>query len=570
MKLTFDTWQECLSSFEIIDSDTNRNTPKRACVLFKNIRSFKKWNIAPLTDLNILTGPNSSGKSTIASILSNLRRSKLKEFIQSSGDNNSGSTFIGVSIDWNEYIKNNDDPESYKSSIAWMHLIKIVEDFHRSRNTNIDEESKPQRITVIAESKGEGWNLDFYAFIDQELVGFLSVVIDELDYQDEIYFKISPTCWEKIYNSEFCAKIKSKLNWTPQYKKTRDKHKLNKLIVGEQKIESPGYFLDIVNYFDFNLDNGPNILFGENIKYLDEVSYALICVNIIFMKPLKIIEKYSSDILPSLRPISTPKELQYKFEIGSKDSTNVGNLKDTSNDVATSFRNLAEEIVNEKLNLQSYKLGSKNLKEVNYWLKEILNDSHKLAFRYTSVDLLDKKHPWANSKKWKGSHLKNIFVDLFLYDSNKKELGFNDVGTGISQVLPVISSIINSDHLIFLQPELHLHPKAQTILGDLFIFAIQKNKDINVKHSGIPIRKITIETHSEHLILRLLRRIKENNNKKSESMFSNKNLSLIYVNPQDKGSEVHWIRVDEYGEFVDVWPHGFFEDRYEDLFFSTK
>ena len=43
-----------------------------------------------------------------------------------------------------------------------------------------------------------------------------------------------------------------------------------------------------------------------------------------------------------------------------------------------------------------------------------------------------------------------------------------------------------------------------------------------------------------------------------------------YVNPQNKGSEVHWIRVDEYGEFVDVWPHGFFEDRYEDLFFSTK
>jgi predicted ATPase len=570
MKLTFETWPECLTAFEIIDSDSEEIGRKRACVIFKNLRSFKKWNIAPLTDLNILTGPNSSGKSTLASIISNLRTSKFKEFIQASGDNTTGSAFIGVSIDWNEYIKSSDDPESYKSSIAWMHLIKIVEEFHDSRNSSKDETSKPKRITVIAESKGDEWELDFYTFVDQELVGFLSIVNDQVDYQDEAYFKISPKYWEKIYNSKYSSKIRSELDCTPQYKKNRDKHKLNKAITGEQKIEGPGYFLDIINYSKFNLEDGPNVLFGENINFLEEVSYALICINIIFIKPLKIIEKYSSDILPSLRPICTPTELQYKFEIGSKDSTNVGNLKDTSSGVATSFRNLAVEIANEKLNLHSWNVGSKNLKEVNYWLKEILNDSHKLAFRYTAVDLLDKKHPWTNSKKWKGAHVKNIFVDLFLYDSNRKELGFNDVGTGISQVLPVISSIINSDHLIFLQPELHLHPKAQTILGDLFIFAIQKNKDINAKHSGIPIRKITIETHSEHLILRLLRRIKENHNKKSDSIFSNKNLSLIYVNPQDKGSEVHWIRVDEYGEFVDVWPQGFFEDRYEDLFFTTK
>ena len=47
-------------------------------------------------------------------------------------------------------------------------------------------------------------------------------------------------------------------------------------------------------------------------------------------------------------------------------------------------------------------------------------------------------------------------------------------------------------------------------------------------------------------------------------------MDTAYVNPQDKGSEVHWIRVDEYGEFLDVWPQGFFEDRYEDLFFVKK
>ena len=124
--------------------------------------------------------------------------------------------------------------------------------------------------------------------------------------------------------------------------------------------------------------------------------------------------------------------------------------------------------------------------------------------------------------------------------------------------------------MVFLQPELHLHPKAQAILGDLFIYAIKKQIDRNKRHSGIPTHQVTVETHSEHLILRLLRRIKENDNQELNTFFSNKNLSLIYINPQKEGSEIYWIRVDRYGEFVDVWPNGFFEDRYEDLFFIKK
>ena len=245
-------------------------------------------------------------------------------------------------------------------------------------------------------------------------------------------------------------------------------------------------------------------------------------------------------------------------------------MEDISNNGASSFGNLAKEIVNEKLKLHTFKSGKKNLKEVNYWLKEILNDSHGLAYRYNSVDLIDKKHRWANITKWRDSFIKNMFVEFFLLDKKKNELGFGDVGTGISQVLPVISSIINAEHLVFLQPELHLHPKAQAVLGDLFIFSLQKHKDINARHIGVPISKVTVETHSEHLILRLLRRIKENKDKTSNKTFSNKDLSLIYVDSPRSGSEIHYIRTDESGEFIDVWPNGFFEDRYEDIFFTNK
>jgi predicted ATPase len=199
--------------------------------------------------------------------------------------------------------------------------------------------------------------------------------------------------------------------------------------------------------------------------------------------------------------------------------------------------------------------------------KKILGDSYKLVCRVNGINLSSKKK---NGYLNKNKNAESIIINFYLEDSKKNELGFDDVGTGISQVLPVIPSIINYEHTIFLQPELHLHPKAQANLGDLFIFALQKQIERNTKHSGVSIGKILIETHSEHLILRLLRRIKENNGNPSDIIFTNKNLSLIYVSPQKIGSEINWIRIDKHGDFIDVWPNGFFEDRYDDLFFLKK
>jgi len=564
MKLAFNNLQECLSSFEIIDSGNDENYDLNTCVIFKNVRSFKNWNIAPLKDLNILTGPNSSGKSTLANIISNLNASKFKKFIQSLAENNKNPTYVGISMHWSDFENLNNDPISYSSSISYFKLFKIVEIMDKNiikLSTNI-----PKRITIIAESKGEDWDLDLYAFIDNELIGFLSIGNNDGMDEDEIYFKISNHFWNKLFNLEYSKKLNNELSITPVLKKSFDKRKLNKEITGGQTIDCPPYFFQIKSYEDFNFRDGPDIQFGVTIDDVYQIEYAMVCLYILFFKPFRIFEDLSGEILPSLRPISSSSELQYKFEIGFKGNKNIGNLKNNSHNTALSFKNLAEVIAKEKLNLFTYVNGIKNFNEVNKWLKEILSDSHKLAFRYNEVVIKDKKHPWATEFKWRGAHVKNVFIDFFLLDSSKNELGFGDVGTGISQVLPVISSIINADHSVFLQPELHLHPKAQAKLGDLFIHALNNSK-INVAARNF---KYTIETHSEHLILRLLRRIKENSDNTSKNIFSNKNLSLIYVNPSINGSEIHWIRIDKKGDFIDVWPNGFFEDRYEDIFFTNK
>jgi hypothetical protein len=83
-----------------------------------------------------------------------------------------------------------------------------------------------------------------------------------------------------------------------------------------------------------------------------------------------------------------------------------------------------------------------------------------------------------------------------------------DVGIGISQVLPVVVAALEpSAALVAIeQPELHIHPAVQVGLGDLFIKG--------AKEHGI---NFLVETHSEHLILRLLRRIRETTEERSTS-----------------------------------------------------
>jgi len=70
-----------------------------------------------------------------------------------------------------------------------------------------------------------------------------------------------------------------------------------------------------------------------------------------------------------------------------------------------------------------------------------------------------------------------------------------------------------------------------------------------------------VETHSESLILRVLKRIREGKVKPSE-------VSVLYVNPiQGVGSEILRLRIDDKGKFIDEWPQGCFEESFQEMFF---
>ena len=77
-----------------------------------------------------------------------------------------------------------------------------------------------------------------------------------------------------------------------------------------------------------------------------------------------------------------------------------------------------------------------------------------------------------------------------------------------------------------------------------------------------------METHSEHIILRFLRRIQETTNDELPSpdlSLKPEAISVIYIEPIDEGVKINPLPIDESGEFTEKWPGGFFEERIEDI-----
>ena len=142
---------------------------------------------------------------------------------------------------------------------------------------------------------------------------------------------------------------------------------------------------------------------------------------------------------------------------------------------------------------------------------------------------------------------------------NGTPVGPKDIGIGVAQALPIVVGALDSKcpFLAIEQPELHLHPAAQARLGDLFV--TQAKKD----------RLFLIETHSETLMLRIFRRIRETKRNKlprPDLEMERENIALLYVSIGESGTSISQIRLDDQGKFVDPVPGGFFEEGFDELF----
>ena len=125
----------------------------------------------------------------------------------------------------------------------------------------------------------------------------------------------------------------------------------------------------------------------------------------------------------------------------------------------------------------------------------------------------------------------------------------SDVGFGVSQVLPVLLQGLYADPgstILLAQPEIHLHPAAQGTLADFLIAASTRGSTI------------IVETHSEHLVQRLQRRI-------AEGTLSPQSVAVYYFERASNGSEAREVVFDEFGAATkESLPESFFDERYED------
>ncbi|MBL7181313.1 MAG: DUF3696 domain-containing protein [Desulfobacterales bacterium] len=175
-------------------------------------------------------------------------------------------------------------------------------------------------------------------------------------------------------------------------------------------------------------------------------------------------------------------------------------------------------------------------------------------FGYLYIDVMKKI-------KEREENLSNVQELVLIDRRTDTQVSHRDVGIGVSQVLPILVSGYASNNKIIAieQPEIHLHPKLQAELGDLFInSALGDNQNT-----------FLLETHSEHLILRILRRIRETTDgelPENATPITPEQLAVLYVQPGKEGSEVIHIPVNKDGEFDRPWPQGFFAERAKELF----
>ena len=117
------------------------------------------------------------------------------------------------------------------------------------------------------------------------------------------------------------------------------------------------------------------------------------------------------------------------------------------------------------------------------------------------------------------------------------------VGFGLTQVLPIVIaglSAVKKDILVIENPEVHLHPAGQALMGQFLG---------DLARAGV---QIIVETHSDHLLNGIRRSVKA-------GRLEPEKVALHFFRPRREGmAQVISPQLDYSGN-VDHWPEGFFD-----------
>lgn len=276
-------------------------------------------------------------------------------------------------------------------------------------------------------------------------------------------------------------------------------------------------------------------------------------------------------------PVRTRASLSDINQWGSDAKANAGELfwvllRDFAGTLLPSHKKTLIQAINQWLGILGFDLSLQHYSR--YQSKDIsLTESEFNALidqeiSQTLASLIDKKP----------------LLELVVRGANT-QVDVNTVGSGFSQVLPVLVALHLCDRsLIFVeQPELHLHPALQADLADCFLHSLFPDTFPNIQtaidrieplvkkeksnselgsqaYPSAEPNTVFIETHSEHLLLRVLRRIREVN-KAEKSSFDPSQVKVFFFEKANGATTVYDLPVTEDGDFSRDWPGGFFPER---------
>lgn len=389
---------------------------------FKVIGSLANYEMRPLT---ILSGTNSSGKSSFIQLLLLLKQS-LETINADNALNTEGKLFNA-----HKYIDIIKDKNS-------SNKLKIEFLFNKSELTKYEDYAELSIYNAF-----DNYNLH---------------VEIEFDTKDK-----------QIIVSSFSCEIVTEINSNfVKYKNQTNSYSIetNVAVFSEKLYGAKDYTILKINYSSF-FPSDYEIEFKDGTKYKESPK----------LDGIKTILKDFFENLNYVGPLrQSPKD---EYSVYGRIDT-VGYEGENTAEVLYSLRESKvtfDKIEEKEDDVSFVKCEDTFLNVVKYWICE--------RFKMCS-DIYSKKDADTYA----------IYVkSLSGIESTIKHVGF-----GISQVLPIIVEglrIEANETLVLEQPEIHLHPKVQSNLTDFFISLVKQGK------------KVILETHSDHLITRLRRRIAE-------------------------------------------------------------
>lgn len=131
-----------------------------------------------------------------------------------------------------------------------------------------------------------------------------------------------------------------------------------------------------------------------------------------------------------------------------------------------------------------------------------------------------------------------------------KRVMLTDVGFGVSQILPVLillASARSGETVVLEQPEIHLHPAVQSRLADVILETALARRV-----------QVVFESHSEHLLTRMQRRVAEGDFMNGLHV-SPESVAFYFCEFERGASAITRLKVNELGG-IENWPKDFFGD----------